>query len=561
MESYAVVDAATRKRMEDVLRTWKDPVPGSMDMRPVFSHELVRPIENALNKVRAASMPQQAIPGRPRPGMPVHRDTPTPPGMHPGGFQQPAQPMYGHPGQPVSATHHQTMHAMLRRAQQYPGRSPQPPNGPGPFQPPGYSMPPGSSVENLDIDIQNLIVATRAEAALKPQDATVQGRLRALHDLQGVMQSTRLPPDQLELIRAKVAELAAVTRPVQPPPQARVSATPPPSGAPMTLDGLLGQGALAALMARTGSNSQNSTPNPPPGANAMRSPPSTLPTLPIPAPGPPGGSNDTMALLDRLRLAGMLPPSTGGAPRATPPPPAAPPSIFPANLASILAMAKENAAAGGAGSLNSAILKKEYVLFTLYVIQCANSARFRPDVINKLYDDLGPPCTQCGRRFRTDEEGRKKKTAHMDWHFKVHQRSAEAEKRGTHRSWYVDLQDWLKSREVVDQDHQPAQQQAEAEAAKAPAGPVYMPVPDPTSGINTVCPICQEKFENKWLDTAQEWVWLDAKLVRNRAFHASCLAEATRDREQTPGRTPDPVLGKRKAESGYSPKGRHVRMY
>lgn len=70
----------------------------------------------------------------------------------------------------------------------------------------------------------------------------------------------------------------------------------------------------------------------------------------------------------------------------------------------------------------------------------SNTHRFRPDLINKLYDALGPPCTQCGRRFKTDEEGRKKKTAHMDWHFKVHQRSAEAEKRGMHRSWYVDQQ-------------------------------------------------------------------------------------------------------------------------
>ena len=26
----------------------------------------------------------------------------------------------------------------------------------------------------------------------------------------------------------------------------------------------------------------------------------------------------------------------------------------------------------------------------------------------------------------------------MDWHFRVHQRMTEAEKRGQHRSWYVD---------------------------------------------------------------------------------------------------------------------------
>lgn len=55
-----------------------------------------------------------------------------------------------------------------------------------------------------------------------------------------------------------------------------------------------------------------------------------------------------------------------------------------------------------------------------------------------LYENLGIPCTQCGRRFRTDEEGKKKKTAHMDWHFKVNQRMVEAEKRGQHRSWFVD---------------------------------------------------------------------------------------------------------------------------
>lgn len=74
----------------------------------------------------------------------------------------------------------------------------------------------------------------------------------------------------------------------------------------------------------------------------------------------------------------------------------------------------------------------------LCVMTQTNLDRFRPTLLSGLYDELGPPCSQCGRRFKTDEEGRKKKTAHMDWHFRVHQRSNEAEKRGTHRSWYVD---------------------------------------------------------------------------------------------------------------------------
>lgn len=63
---------------------------------------------------------------------------------------------------------------------------------------------------------------------------------------------------------------------------------------------------------------------------------------------------------------------------------------------------------------------------------------FRPHLIAQLHEELGPPCSQCGRRFRMDDEGRRRKTAHMDWHFRAHQRLAEAEKRGQHRSWYVD---------------------------------------------------------------------------------------------------------------------------
>lgn len=108
MESYAVVDQPIRRKMEEMLKTWKDPVPGSMDTRSVFSHELVRPIENALMKARALSMPQQApIPGRPRAVVHSHRNTPTPPGMHgfpgPGGFTPKQYPFAngGHPGEPV----------------------------------------------------------------------------------------------------------------------------------------------------------------------------------------------------------------------------------------------------------------------------------------------------------------------------------------------------------------------------------------------------------------------------------------------------------------------------
>jgi pre-mRNA cleavage complex 2 protein Pcf11 len=79
-----------------------------MDTRPVFSPDLVRPIENALMKAKAAMMPQAQLPGRPRSALPPHRDTPTPPGIRSAGgtpsnfppqaypFPHGAQPPNGH---------------------------------------------------------------------------------------------------------------------------------------------------------------------------------------------------------------------------------------------------------------------------------------------------------------------------------------------------------------------------------------------------------------------------------------------------------------------------------
>lgn len=149
----------------------------------------------------------------------------------------------------------------------------------------------------------------------------------------------------------------------------------------------------------------------------------------------------------------------------------------------------------------------------------------------------------------------------MDWHFRVHQRIAEAEKRGQHRSWYVDADNWVRSREAVDTDYvapqgggDGADEQgggAGGERGGQAAGKrlAYIPVPEDPK-VNTVCPICQEKFEMKWLDEAQEWVWMDAVGVGGRVYHASCYGEATRGNDMgTPARgTPEPVLGKRKAE-------------
>ncbi|GAO18461.1 hypothetical protein UVI_02042250 [Ustilaginoidea virens] len=421
MESYAVVDGNVRRKMEEMLKTWKDPVPGSMDTRPVFSHELVRPIENALMKARAATMPQQGpIPGRPRSSLLPHRDTPTPPGTRgPNGPPGPYPPQFAYPngGRPGDPVPYHAQPQVRRRSsppppadyglwtnrlvtRQYSGILPTPQlhgSTPAIFQPPlagpygsiGARALAGVSVETLSNDIQNLIVAAKAEFTQNPHDASIQNRLRALLDLQGLVQRASLPPDQLELIKNKVTELAAVTRkapsshtllapvpaymaplsqpapPPAPPPPHSASVTPNPVSATepkpqITLDSLLGPGAMAALMARHAAASHSATSTPPIPDASVRSSTSLQTQAPKPA------SSTPKALLEQLRQAGMLPSS---APAKPAPPAAAPPvtpqPILPPNITSILASAKAAAVSqqgfGGVstGSINEAALKQQ----------------------------------------------------------------------------------------------------------------------------------------------------------------------------------------------------------
>lgn len=144
----------------------------------------------------------------------------------------------------------------------------------------------------------------------------------------------------------------------------------------------------------------------------------------------------------------------------------------------------------------------------------------------------------------------------MDWHFRVRQRMDEAETRGQHRSWYVDELDWIRSREVEDSSGGTATSTTLPGSSPKDKDPKqqYLAVPDDPALANSVCPICQEKFEMKWLDEAQEFVWMDAKKVGERIYHASCHAEATKDVVTAVKRgTPEPavVLGKRKAEEEH----------
>lgn len=399
------------------MKTWKQPVAGSLDTRPVFNPELVRPIENALMKFRQATMSQAPLPGRPRSAMPMPRDTPTPPGGraygvppvgqpfgqangHPGtpAYGQPIQ-QHGYPQQQVSREMCELLHhADMYIQPPYYNTTPQPqPGVQAPFQVPGSSGYPhhgaGVNREKLSSDIANLIMAMRAEQSQNPNDHSTHTRLKALGDLQVVMQSAVLPPDQLELIQNKVAELAAVTmrnlqspgpathnhnmtpqgyglgqRPAsQPPANVPVAHPPPPAHAAappgsVSLDSLLGPGALAALMGRRSATPQQqttSTPTPQPAAAAVvRSP------QPAAAQPAAGSSSNPLALLDQLRQRGLLPPTgtpTNTAPVAAPPPLPTGTAQLPPAIAQLLAsrMANPQPPVPAPGTIDVAALKQQ----------------------------------------------------------------------------------------------------------------------------------------------------------------------------------------------------------
>lgn len=82
MDAYTLVDGGTRRHMEGMLKTWKEPVPGSIDPRPVFPLDTVRPIDDALNKAKAVFQQRQNLPQVP------YRAMATPP-QHNGQYTTP----------------------------------------------------------------------------------------------------------------------------------------------------------------------------------------------------------------------------------------------------------------------------------------------------------------------------------------------------------------------------------------------------------------------------------------------------------------------------------------
>ncbi|KAH0378783.1 hypothetical protein KCU92_g8523, partial [Aureobasidium melanogenum] len=557
MDSYTLVDSQTRKSMEAMLKTWKEPVPGSMDPRPVFPAEVTRTIENALIKARTAAVQLQTrnrtplgIPGRPM--STTYRNTPTPP-HHASQFQPPPQDPYQNGYRSQQPTPQQFAPNQL---------------------PPDIArslsavLNPQDDLNKLKADIHGLIAGFQTEFARNPYDSQVQTKLKALLDLQAVVQTQQLNSDAIGMIKKQVAQLQAVQSqpnpppsatpqqsqwqaptpvalPFQPPPPIPQSFAPTPSAQPPAAPPAFAPGILEQLLASTANGQKPSTPvvqaalksMPPPPTNQSPRTAAATPAAPIGNP-----------LLDALRAANILPASSSATPVPALGPPVPPPAA-PAPALSILQQLQ-----GLAPKLSSTPMPPPGTPAKVRIpMNAAALKSFRPEVVHTLYDAQPNQCTTCGRRFLSTDEGRAQKARHLDWHFRSNQRIADAAlAAGLTRSWYIDEMEWIRLREVDASSAAVDSSSVTATTSKTVSvREKYIPAPT-GAAANVACPICQEKFETEWHEDAQEWVWMDAVKVGGRVFHASCHDEVKRASGGDRGRSTTPdgagVLGKRKAE-------------
>lgn len=360
MDAYSLVGPSVRKKLDEMLQTWKTSVPGSLDKRPVFPPEITKRIESALIQAKTVALQQQQQQHRgqqemlrrrgPAIATPTpYRATPTPPqGI--ARYPLPTSQSYiQHPHVPNGQTfdqvraaigtfllyhktnqHAQTHSPYPQHLQASPQQAAQ-----SPYQQlaqlsstSNSYVQPLVNVDSLHGDIELLISTAKAEFANNIHDTAVQTRLKALLDLQSILRSQELPPNQLQLIRDQVAQLSAAARPAPPPPVATSASTytlnpysatpslqfqypqqpmaaPPATPAPPVIPSA---STLADLLASAAKSKTVPVPQP-----ALQFNPRTTlqqPQTPVPQASnnspPMRNGTPSLSLMDQLRAAGLL---------------------------------------------------------------------------------------------------------------------------------------------------------------------------------------------------------------------------------------------------------------
>lgn len=202
MDAYTLVDPPVRRKLEELLSTWKDPPPTGMTNAPVFPVDVTRKIENALLKAKtlALQLEQRRQREIAASGLGPHRSTP-----------------------PINYPHQTGWNGNMVRTIDSGSHSFQ--NMVNVFPPPPTQMAP-SNQDILLAEIRNLLTTVTHSLLLNPTDEAARTQSAALNQLQTILQTSMLPYEQVESVRQQLATLPIAQN------RQRQTATPPISEPP-----------------------------------------------------------------------------------------------------------------------------------------------------------------------------------------------------------------------------------------------------------------------------------------------------------------------------------------
>lgn len=573
MEAYRLVDQGTRRALDALLKTWKEPVPGSLDPRPVFPPEAVQPIENAMIQFRTVTLQKQ------RQGQPPvmgYRNTPTPPQFN-GQFAVPPQQhmYYGHGPQQVRLRTKKCGRLNTNMSQPTPQQRPAqlhmyPQPTPTPQQ---YAAPPTPvqqapvDVQLLKADISSLLGRLQGRFAVSPYDKEVQNQLNAVIQLQRAVDSGLVQDSQLHQVRDTVAGMASRYPPPTPQAQTPVPhwqppthlAHPQPAPTPQFQPTPTPQWQSSASFPQPHQSPQASTPfmqGPPPQAqpqplfapgalNGLQAllangfKPST-PQMRTAAPAlqnvshkqlntvqnnvaaaPPSNTADLLAALTKSGVLSGVPPAAAQPTLPQPSTPQAAPTSTASLLQSLSGILPPMSQRGTPTMAAAPMANgKPRIPFSTAALK-----QFRPELVRALYDEQPNQCSNCGRRFLATEEGRAKKNRHLDWHFRQNQRMADPSiGRGQHRNWYIDEMEWIQLNDF-DPSTTTADAATAATEAKKQKGPQDQYVRAPAGITRNTCSICQEEMKSSYSEDLQDWVFGNGVVYNGKIAHATCVEE------------------------------------
>ncbi|KIV99945.1 uncharacterized protein PV09_08462 [Verruconis gallopava] len=576
-DAYTVVDNNTRRAMEELFRSWLQPVPESRDPRPVFPPEVTQPIEAALSKMRGIDQrSREAVHGSQSQKMnavPPHVTniaqpgrTPTPTGQY--GYQPPSQvspqgfpgiqniPYQSHPppyGAPVRSPVPQNVASSLQPGSMGINQSFQPPSLPQNVNsvnyvysgPPPPTMSHQARLEKLRYDVQGLLDSVRVHLAHYPHDQEKLKLQQNLQSLKSLLDNGSLSLTHIQSTEIVVANIAR-DLPFRPPTATVPTPTPAPAPAPApaptpqpqpTLN--LNPSVIASILAL---GTPQQTPHQAVQPQAYVPPPvtSTMPysaAYPATAPSHPTSGLPVAAVNSAMSQIKPNVPS----PAAGPPPPA----VVPASALSILDQLRASGILGSmsaqstpvqvpaASSILSQLMQPQAGAQGMNDVRLeANSLKLpRPHLIRQLYEDKPDQCRQCGMRFPDTAQGKKAKGVHIDWHFQINTRVQESKQGAVNRSWYIDERDWISYREELSGYSGIVTESTSGlrkNAAKKEVKEAFVFVPTDARYVNLPCSICQEKFEQGWDEETQQPTWRDAVKMGSKYYHASCYAEVTK---------------------------------